>query len=84
MIRHPLVGLAKAKIALQLVLGTPTVRSIFRRYWKDDELRAQVRMSELREDLLLLGILQRFAGGPVDRIPTLRVDTEFTRNGRRY
>lgn len=77
MIRHPLVGLAKAKIALQLVLGTPTLRAIFKHYLKDNELRTQVRMSQLLEDLLMLGILQRLAGGGVDRIPALRVDPEF-------
>ncbi len=77
MIRHPLVALAKAKIALQLVLGSPALRAIFRRYWKDDELRTHVRISTLLGDLMMLGILQQIAGGRVDRIPALRVDPEF-------
>jgi hypothetical protein len=76
-LRHPLVCVAKAQLALRLIVSSPQVRRLVKIVAGDKTLRGKLRVRDLLLDCFMLRILQQLNDGRVKGLSGVRLTVDW-------
>ncbi|MEX5219329.1 MAG: hypothetical protein NW701_15990 [Nitrospira sp.] len=76
-LRHPLVCMAKAQLALRLIASSPRVRRLVKIVAGDKSLREKLRLRDLLLDCFMLRILQQLNDGRVKGLGKVHLTVDW-------